>query len=80
MSEEKGPERIEFEEELRRYGRADPFSPFEIILTSGDRVLINNSDHLAFTSNSVIIAEPKVGLRVFRKNQIVGFQVHEHAL
>lgn len=81
MSEdEKPPERIEFEEELRRYGRADPFVPFEILFTSGDRVLVTNSDHLAFTSNSILLAEPKVGVRLFRKNQIVGFHVHEPAV
>jgi hypothetical protein len=78
--EERKPERIEFEEELRKYGRAEPFVPFEIILTSGDRILVNNSDHLAFTGNSIILAEPRLGIRMFRKNQIVGFHVHEPAV
>jgi hypothetical protein len=81
MSEEEGPgrERIRFEDELRRYGRADPFTPFEIVVTSGDRYLITNSDHLAFTGNTVVIAEPKTGIKFFRLNQIVGVHVHEPA-
>jgi hypothetical protein len=78
--EEKDPDPIEFEAELRRYGRAEPFSPFEIILTSGDRVLVNNSDNLAFTGNAIVFADPRQGIRVFRKNQVVGFHVHEPAV
>jgi hypothetical protein len=75
--DEKKPERIEFEDELHRYGRADPFTPFEIVVTSGDRYLITNSDHLAFTGNTVVVAEPKTGIRFFRRNQIVAVHVHE---
>lgn len=79
--EEKQPERIEFEAELRRYGRADPFVPFDIFLTNGDSVLVTNSDHLAFTSNSILLAEPRLGgIRMYRKNQIVGFHVHESSM
>jgi hypothetical protein len=80
MSEERQPERIEFEEELRRYGRAEPFVPFEIFLSSGDHILVTNSDHLAFTSNSIVLAEPRLGIRMYRKNQIIGFHVHEAAV
>lgn len=70
-------EQIDFEEELRRYHRADPFNPFDIVVTSGDRYEITQYDQLAFGGNTVVVVLPKTGIRFFRKNQIVAVHVHE---
>jgi hypothetical protein len=77
--EEKGPkqEQVEFEGELKQYAAADPFEPFDIILTSGDRVVVTDPWRLAFTGNTIVWADPNTGIGVYRKNQIVGFQVHQ---
>ena len=77
MADRDSSERIEFEDELRRYGRADPFMPFDIVVSSGDRYTITNSDHLAFTANTVVVAEPKTGIIFFRLGQIVAVEIRE---
>lgn len=73
-------EQIDFEEELRRYWRKDPFVPFEIVATSGDRYLINDPGNIAFGTNTIIIALRKTGIQLLRKNQIVAVHVHEPSL
>ena len=75
--EEKDPDPIEFESELRRYRRAEPFVPFDIILTSGDRVEVRDPDALAFTSNAIVYGDRRQGILIYRKNQVVGFHVLE---
>jgi len=79
MAEDEGkdPDPIEFEAELRRYRHADPFVPFDIILTSGGRVSVRDPDALAFTCNAVIYGDPRRGIGIYRKNQVVGFHVLE---
>jgi len=70
-------EQVDFEEELRRYWRKDPFVPFEIITTSGDRYRINDPGLIAFGSNVIIVALRKTGIQLVRKNQIVAVHVLE---
>ncbi len=73
-------EQIDFEEELRRYWRKEPFVPIEIIATSGDRYLINDPGQIAFGSNTIIIALRKFGIQLLRKNQIGAVHVHEPSI
>lgn len=75
--EEKDPDPVNFDDELTRYHQARPFVPFEIIFTSGDRILVDDHLNLAFTVNAVVWADRKTGLGIYRKNQIVGFRVNE---
>jgi protein-L-isoaspartate O-methyltransferase len=70
-------EQLDFEDELRRYSRAEPFVPFDIVVTSGDRYEITHWEQLAFGGNMVVVVQPKSGIRFFRKNQIVAVHVHE---
>ena len=72
-------EQINFEDELRRYGEAQPFVPFDIIVTIGDRYPITDRWQLAMGGNTVVVALPRTGIRFFRKNQIVAVHVHEPA-
>jgi hypothetical protein len=72
-------EQINFEEELRRVAGAEPFTPFEIVVTSGDRYKVSDPWQLAFGGNVVVVLLPKLGMRFFRKNQIVAVHVHETA-
>jgi hypothetical protein len=78
--QEKDPDPVNFEEELIRYHEARPFVPFEIIFTSGDRVLVDDHDRLAFTANTVVWADRKLGIGIYRKNPVVGFRVNETAV
>lgn len=77
--EEKRPERIEFEDELRRYARAEPFIPFEVVVSSGERYLISESLQFAMTDDTVVTVLPKSGIRFFRKDQVVAVHVLEPA-
>jgi len=70
---------IDFEGELRRQRNADPFTPFEIVVSSGNRYPVNEREQLAFGGNMVVVLLPKTGMRYFRKNQIVAVHVHEPA-
>jgi hypothetical protein len=70
-------EQIDFEEELRRYWRKDPFIPFDIVTTSGDRYHIPDPGLIAFGSNVIIIALRSTGIQLVRKNQIAAVHVHE---
>jgi len=70
-------EQVDFEEELRRYWRKDPFVPFEIVASSGDRYAITDPGLIAFGSNVIIIALRRTGIQLVRKNQIVAVHVLE---
>jgi len=74
-----GYEEINFEDELRKYARAEPFTPFDIVVTSGDRYEITNPLQLAIGGNTVVVVLPRTGIQFFRKNQIVAVHVHESA-
>jgi hypothetical protein len=74
---ERDHENIDFEDELRRYWRKEPFIPFEIVTTSGDRYQINDPGQIAFGSNTIIVALRKTGIQLVRKNQIVAVHIHE---
>lgn len=74
---ERPPESLDFEEELRKYAEADPFTPFDIVVTSGDRYRITSQVQLAIGGNTVIAFLPKSGTQFFRKNQIVAVHVNE---
>lgn len=75
--EEKQPEQITFDDELRRYARADPFVPFDIITTSGMTYEITESLQVATVQNTVVVVLPRTGVTVIRKNQIVALHKHE---
>jgi hypothetical protein len=70
-------EDIDFEEELRRYWRKEPFIPFDIVTTSGDKYRITDPGHIAFGSNVIVIALRSTGIQLVRKNQIAAVHVHE---
>lgn len=72
-------EEINFEDELRRHRDAEPFTPFGIVVTSGDRYSITDPWQMAMGGNTVVAVLPKTGIRFFRKNQIVAVHVHETA-
>lgn len=79
MSEDKKPEQIGFEEELRKYILATPFIPFDLVTTSGDRYEVTDNIQVAMGANSVGVFLPKRGFQLIRKNQIVAIHVHEPA-
>ncbi len=55
---------------IRHMKRQDPFSAFEIVMTSGDRYLIENPDALALAANQVHYY-PRSGMGIhLRLNQI----------
>ena len=76
---EKGPERISFDDELRKAARAVPFVPFEIVTTSGERYEITDSVEVAVGYSTLVVVLPKTGVQMIRKNQIVAIHTHEPA-
>ena len=72
-------EEISFEEELRRALGQQPFHPFTIKLTSGDRYKVTDPWQVAIGTTTVVFMHPKRGASFLRKNQIVAVDVPERA-
>lgn len=68
---------INFNDEIRRLVDREPFAPFTIILTSGDRYDIADPHLIAVGENVVSIVGR--GVIFFRKNQIVAVEAREAA-
>ncbi len=75
--DEKPPEQITSDDELRRYARAEPFVPFDIVTTSGMTYPISESLQVAAVQNTVVVVLPRTGVTVIRKSQIVALHKHE---
>ena len=67
---------MDFESEFQRVVDADPFLPFDIVVTSGDRFHIADKDQLSIGANFVMIFLPKKDVYFFRKNQMVAVLVY----
>jgi hypothetical protein len=76
---EREPEQIDFLDELRRYARAVPFVPFDIITSSGTRYEVQDNLQLALGSSAVVLVLPRTGIQIVRNNQITAIHVHELA-
>jgi hypothetical protein len=68
-------EEITFEEELRKAIDQEPFRPFTIKLTSGDRYRITDPGSLALGTNVVSYVQSNRAEIFFRKNQMVSIEV-----
>lgn len=77
--EEKQPEQISFDDELRKFVRANPFTPFEIVTTSGNKYEVTDSVQVAVGHSTVYVVLPRTGVQLIRKNQIVAIHAHETA-
>jgi hypothetical protein len=74
---EKQPEQISFDDELRKYVLASPFTPFEIVTTSGDHYEVTDNVQVAIGTTTVGVILPRTGFQLIRKNQITAIHVHE---
>lgn len=74
---ERGPEQIDFEDELRRYLNAVPFVPFDLVTTSGDRYEVQERLQVAMGGTAIVLVLPKTGIQLIRKNQITALHVRE---
>jgi hypothetical protein len=72
-------EEISIVEEIGRYAQAQPFIPFSIVLTSGDRYPITGPLQLAVGKSIVIVVPEGERHSVLRQNQIAAIDVHEPA-
>lgn len=72
-------EDISFEDELKKALEHEPFLPFTIVLTSGDRYDVTDPWAVAIGASTVVVFPPKSTHVVFRKSQIVAVEVHEPA-
>jgi hypothetical protein len=80
MSEfEHQPGRIEFDDELRRCLRADPFHPFDVVTASGVEYQITDSVQMAIGNTAIVIVLPKTGVQIIRKAHITAVHVREPA-
>ena len=74
---EKPQDPIRFEDELKRYLRADPWHDLEIVMSSGDRYEVTDPFQIAIGDSAIIVARGKYGIKVLRKAQVVALHVNE---
>ena len=74
MAEEMG-----FDEEILKLLDADPFVPFVIILSSGDRYQVDDPHRVALGSNVIYVVQPREGICFFRRTQVVGVEQRQSA-
>jgi hypothetical protein len=68
---------INFNDEIRQMVDREPFTPFTIVLSSGDRYSVLDPYLIAIGENVVSIIGK--GVTFFRKNQIVAVEARETA-
>jgi len=74
---ERDHEQVDFKDELRRYARADPFVPFDIVTASGDRYQVTESLQLAMGNTAIVLVLPKTGIQMIRESQIRAVHLRE---
>jgi hypothetical protein len=73
------PEEMSLEDEIVRLLEREPFHPFYISLTSGEKHGVDDPHSVALGGNLIAIIKPKTGLVFFRKSQVVGIKAPEPA-
>ena len=64
------PEEIPLTEELQRLAQADPFTPFVIIMASGERYEIGEADTLVLGRHVISLFSYRKAWYLLRPNQI----------
>ncbi len=65
-------ETINFNDEIERILDREPFFPFTIIVSSGDRYEVTDPHQLAMGDSVIVLVRST--LAFFRKNQVVGVE------
>ena len=76
---EQRDESLRFDEELAHLALAQPFIPFDIVTSSGERYEVTSPLELAVGENAVVVLLPKTGVQILRKTQITALHVREPA-
>ena len=71
------PEQILFDQELRRYSRAVPFVPFDIVTTGGITYPVTTSIEVGLSPDAVVLVPPAAGVQVIRRAHIIAIHVQE---
>ena len=70
-------EDVNIKDEILKYMDAEPFHPFTIVMTSGDRYEVTEPHQIA-VGQSVIVVLPRGSTHsLLRQNQISSIDVHE---
>jgi hypothetical protein len=65
---------------IRDMLRREPFMPFQVVLTSGDRYTINSPDLAVMMESQLFLAEPRSDrFHLLRLNQIAAIESLPHA-
>jgi len=64
-----------FENTIRELKHKDPFTPFKIVMASGDKYLIEDPEMMVMSSTEIIYIVPRTEQVVFiRKSQITSLE------
>ena len=67
-------EELGFEDELNSRINREPFEPFEMIITSGDRFTIDARVQVAVGRGTITLYHPRSGATIIRKSQLVALR------
>jgi hypothetical protein len=68
---------IDFYDKLRRVRLADPFHPFVIVMSSGERYEVTDPSSVAAGRTTFVVYPPKSGFYFFPLHQISSIEVLE---
>ncbi|HZK80313.1 MAG TPA: hypothetical protein VFC46_04580 [Humisphaera sp.] len=72
-------EQLKFDEEVQMLIHADPFKPFTLIFSSGDKFEVTDPGFFVFGEGVIYLVQQKSGLAIFRKHELIGVEVHQNA-
>ena len=72
-------EELGFDDEIIKMLDAEPFVPFVIIVSSGDRYDIRGPHRVAVGGNVIVVVEPREGICFFRRTQVVAVEQRQSA-
>ncbi len=72
-------EELSFDDEIVKLLDADPFVPFVIIVSSGDRYEITDHHRVAVGGSVICVIQPREGLCVLRKFDVVAVEQRQSA-
>ncbi len=60
--------------EVQKLAHAEPFVPFTLVITSGDKYEVKDPGLFFVGDNIVYIVQRATGLAIFRRNRIAGLE------
>jgi hypothetical protein len=72
-------EELNIRDEIKRARKREPFIPFKLVMTSGDRYEVKDPDSIAIGESIIVILPPRSVSVHLRMNQVITLEEFEAA-